>query len=158
MNKWMGSGRISENPVIRYNRAGKPFITFSLMCRREKKIGQNENPVDFIDCICTERHVAFAQENFYKYKKLEVTGPIRSGHYTDRDGKKVYTKTVLVETVEFAETKAEEVAYLKSIGKYQEPESEPEPESYDPGTLPPPAPEGAFMDIPDTIDAELPFR
>ncbi len=158
MNKWLGTGRVAENPVIHYNREGKPFITFAVMCKRDKKIGKNENPVDFIDCICSGRTFTFAQENLYKYKKIEVTGPIRSGHYTDREGKKIYTKTVLVDTIEFAETKAEEIAYLKSIGKYQEPEAEPEPEQYDPGTLPPPVPDGAFMDIPDTIDDELPFR
>lgn len=154
MNKWLGSGRLTDNPVIRYNRDAKPFITFAIMCRRDKKIGQYESPVDFIDCICSGRNFTFAQENLYKYKKVEVTGPIRSGHYTDRDGKKIYTKTVLVETIEFAETKAEEVAYLKSIGKYQEPE----PATDEPENLPPPAPEGAFMDIPDYIDGELPFR
>lgn len=154
MNKWLGSGRLTENPVIRYNRDAKPFVTFTIMCKRDKRIGQNESPVDFIDCICTGRHVTFAQENLYQYKKVEVTGPIRSGHYTDRDGKKIYTKTVSVETIEFAETKAEEVAYLKSINKYQEPETTPEGRE----TLPPPAPENAFMDIPEGIDDELLFR
>lgn len=153
MNKWLGIGRLTDNPVIRYNREGKPFITFSLMCRRDKRIGQNESPVDYIDCICSGRNFTFTQENLYKYKKLEITGPIRSGHYTDRGGKKIYTKTVEVESIEFAETKAEEAAYLKSIGKYQEPE----PTTDYPVDLLP-APENAHMDIPDYIDSEVPFR
>ena len=107
MNKWIGSGRLTENPVIRYNGDKVSFVTFTVMCKRNRKIQEGDQPVDFIDCICFGNIARLARDYLYKDKKVEVIGPLQSGHYT-KDGKKVYTKTVLVEELQFAETKAEE--------------------------------------------------
>lgn len=142
MNKWIGSGRLTENPVIRYNGDKVSFVTFTVMCKRNRKIQEGDQPVDFIDCICFGNIARLARDYLYKDKKVEVIGPLQSGHYT-KDGKKVYTKTVLVEELQFAETKAEEKERQES--KNQEP-PEPAPPDY------------KFMDIPDGVDQELPFR
>lgn len=143
MNKWLGSGRLTENPVIRYNGDKVSFVTFTVMCKRNKRIREGDQPVDFIDCICFGNIARLARDYLYKGKKVEIIGPLQSGHYTTKDGKKVYTKTVLVEELEFAETKAEEKERQES--KDQEP-PEPAPLNYE------------FMDIPDGVDQELPFR
>ena len=75
--------------------------------------------------------------------KIEVLGPLQSGSYIDREtGKKIYTKTVFVEELNFAETKAEEEARRQAEGQ-------PEPQ---------PAPDNSFMDIPEGVDSELPFN
>ena len=142
MNKWIGSGRLTENPVIRYNGDKVSFVTFTVMCKRNRKIREGDQPVDFIDCICFGNIARLARDYLYKDKKVEVIGPLQSGHYT-KDGKKVYTKTVLVEELQFAETKAEEKE--RQGNQSQEP-PEPAPPDY------------GFMDIPDGIDQELPFR
>ena len=143
MNKWLGSGRLTENPVIRYNGDKVSFVTFTVMCKRNKRIREGDQPVDFIDCICFGNIARLARDYLYKGKKVEIIGPLQSGHYTTKDGKKVYTKTVLVEELQFAETKAEEKERQES--KDQEP-PEPAPLNYE------------FMDIPDGVDQELPFR
>ena len=142
MNKWIGSGRLTENPVIRYNGDKVSFVTFTVMCKRNRKIREGDQPVDFIDCICFGNIARLARDYLYKDKKVEVIGPLQSGHYT-KDGKKVYTKTVLVEELQFAETKAEEKERQES--KNQEP-PEQAPPNYE------------FIDIPDGVDQELPFR
>lgn len=143
MNKWIGSGKLTENPVIRYNGDKASFVTFTVMCKRNRKIREGDQPVDFIDCICFGNNAKLARDYLYKDKKVEIIGPLQSGHYTAKDGRKVYTKTVLVEELQFAETKAEEKERRESVG--QEP---PEPAP----------PDHAFMDIPEGIDQELPFR
>lgn len=142
MNKWIGSGRLTENPVIRYNGDKVSFVTFTVMCKRNRRIREGDQPVDFIDCICFGNIARLARDYLYKGKKVEVIGPLQSGHYT-KDDRKVYTKTVLVEELQFAETKAEEKERKENEG--QEP-PEPAPPDY------------GFMDIPDGIDQELPFR
>lgn len=111
MNKWIGSGRLTDDPTIRYGEDKRPFVSFTIMVKRNKKIAEGESPVDFIDCVCTGRNMAFSKDNLYKDKKVEVSGPLRSGHYTDKEGRKIYTKTVHVEDIDFAETKQEEEAY-----------------------------------------------
>lgn len=143
MNKWIGSGRLTENPVIRYNGDKVSFVTFTVMCKRNKRIREGDQPVDFIDCICFGNIARLARDYLYKDKKVEIIGPLQSGHYETKDGKKVYTKTVLVEELQFAETKAEEKE--RQENKNQEP-PEPAPPDY------------KFMDIPDGVDQELPFR
>lgn len=140
MNKWLGSGKVSEEPIIRYNGDKASFIAFTLMVKRNR-ITDGGQPVDFIDCICTGQNARFAQQFLRKGKKVEVVGPLQSRHYT-KDGKKVYTKTVFVEEINFAETKAEE----EERQKQESQQPEPTPPDYN------------FMDIPDGIDGELPFQ
>ena len=75
--------------------------------------------------------------------KVEIVGRLESGHYTEPGGRKIYTKTVRVYEINFAETKAEEEARRQTRENEQ---------------VPPPAPENSsFMDIPEG-DGEFPFR
>ena len=68
---------------------------------------------------------------------------MESGHYTEPGGRKIYTKTVRVYEINFAETKAEEETRRQTRENEQ---------------VPPPAPENSsFMDIPEG-DGEFPFR
>lgn len=143
MNKWLGSGKVSGDPTIRYNEDKVSFVAFTLMTKRNRKIREGDQAVDFVDCICVGQLATLAEQYLRKGKKIEVTGPLQSGHYTDKNGNKVYTKTVFVETLEFAETKAEEEARAKAEGGSNEPQ---------------PAPDDGFMDIPDGIQGELPFN
>ena len=140
MNKWLGSGKVSEEPFIKYNGDKASFVAFTLMVKRNR-IPDGGHPVDFIDCICTGQNARFAQQFLRKGKKVEVAGPLRSGHYT-KDGKKVYTKTVFVEEINFSETKAEEE------GRQKQESQQPEPTQ----------PDHNFMDIPDGIEGEFPFQ
>lgn len=142
MNKWLGSGKVSQDPTIKYNEDKVSFVAFTMMCKRNRKIREGDQAVDFIDCICVGNNAELAKNYLRKGKKVEVCGPIQSGSYTDKDGKKVYTKTVFVESLEFAETKAEEDARRQAEGQSD----------------PPPAPDNSFMEIPDGIDGELPFH
>ena len=68
-----------------------------------------------------------------------VTGRIQTGSYTNREGVKVYTTDVVIEEVEFAESKGAAENHKAA---------EPKPVSTD---------ENGFMNIPDGIDEELPF-
>lgn len=143
MNKWLGSGKVSQDPTIKYNEDKVSFVAFTMMCKRNRKIREGDQAVDFIDCICFGNNAELAKNYLRKGKKVEVCGPIQSGSYTDKEGKKVYTKTVFVESLEFAETKAEEDARRQAE---------------DQTAVPPSAPDNSFMEIPDGIDGELPFH
>ena len=53
MNKWLGSGRLTDNPVLKYDSDRAVFATFTIMCVRDGKIPDGGQAVDFIDCKCT---------------------------------------------------------------------------------------------------------
>ena len=147
MNKWIGSGKITEEPTIRYNGDKASFVAFTMMCKRNRKIKEGDQPVDFIDCVCVGQNAKLAQEFLRKGKKVEVCGPLvtpRAGVWIEidieKDGRKVYTKTVFVEDLSFAESKLEEEARLLA-------EKDERPPKYG----------SDFMDIPDNDDG-LPFQ
>lgn len=143
MNKWIGSGKVIKDPTIRYKEDKASFVAFTMMCKRNRKIKDGDQAVDFIDCICTGNIAELARQYLRDGKKIEVMGPLQSGSYIDREtGKKIYTKTVFVEELNFAETKAEEEARRQAEGQ-------PEPQ---------PAPDNSFMDILEGVDSELPFN
>ena len=71
--------------------------------------------------------------------KADLSGRIQTGSYTNRDGQKIYTTDIVVEEIEFGESKSANQSQCKS--EAPRPEADPD----------------GFMNIPDGIDEELPF-
>lgn len=83
--------------------------------------------------------------------KIAVTGHIQTGSYTNRDGNKVYTTDVIVDSQEFVESKSAS----------QHPEdapAEPKPKTKSETKTAPTAEDDDFMNIDDGIESEMPFR
>ena len=145
MNKVILMGRLTRDAEVRYSQgdASTAVARFSLAVDRRFKRDGDEQSADFINCVAFGRTGEFMERFGRKGTKFLVEGRIQTGSYTNRDGQKVYTTDVVVENVEFAESKT----------------------SGDNGGYVPadrPSPSGAagdgFMNIPDGIDEELPFN
>ena len=106
--------------------------------RRIKKESEGQQ-ADFISCVAFGKTAEFLGKYGTKGTKFVVTGRIQTGSYTNREGVKVYTTDVVIEEVEFAESKGAAENHKAA---------EPKPVSTD---------ENGFMNIPDGIDEELPF-
>lgn len=140
MNLWVGMGRLTDNPDVRYSTGNPPqaVARYTLAVdRRFKRDGQQET--DFINCVAFGRSAEFAEKYFYKGIKILVQGEVRTGSYTNKEGRKVYTTDIVVSNQEFAESK-------KSQDKHQEKRQKPVEQDDD-----------GFMTIPDGIEDELPF-
>lgn len=138
MNKWIGMGRLTRDPEVRYSQGANPIaIARYTMAidRRVKKEGEQE--ADFISCIAFGKSGEFAEKYFRKGMKVAVVGRIQTGSYTNKDGQKVYTTDVVIEEQEFAESKASSGGNAASA---------------------PQVDENGFMNIPDGIDDESPFN
>ena len=135
MNKVILIGRLTRDPEVRYSDSGMAVGRYTLAVDRAYK-REGETNADFIRCVCFGHSAEFAEKYLRKGTKIAVVGRLQTGKYTDRDGRDVYTTDVVVESQEFAESKAS--------GK----KTEERPESYD---------DDGFMNIPDGIDDELPF-
>lgn len=145
MNKWIGIGRLTRDPEIRYSQGGNPLAIarYTLAVdRRFKKDG--EQTADFINCIAFGKNGEFAEKYLRKGTKVAVTGRIQTGNYTNKDGVKVYTTDVVVEDQEFTESKSANEGRAQSDGRAQQ-------SAQAPGT-------DGFMNLPDGIDEELPFN
>ena len=73
---------------------------------RPTKQGE-EKQADFINIVAWQQRAEFICKYFSKGQKIALTGSIKTGSYTDRDGNKRNTFDVWAENVEFCESKAE---------------------------------------------------
>lgn len=141
MNKVIMIGRLTKDPEVRYLQGenSMAIARFNLAVdRRIKK--DSEQSADFINCVSFGKTAEFIDKYFKKGTKIALVGRIQTGSYTNKEGQKVYTTDVVVEEVEFAES--------KGSGDNQQ-TSRPTP-SQSTGD--------GFMNIPDGIDEELPFN
>jgi single-strand DNA-binding protein len=153
MNKVILMGRLTRDPEVRYSSGenATAVANFTLAVdRRFRRGGEGEATADFLRCVAFGRQAEFAEKYLHQGIKIALTGRIQTGSYTNRDGQKVYTTDIIVEELEFAESKSASESYQSS-----RPQAAPAPapsQGMDPSSL------DGFMNIPDGIDEELPFN
>lgn len=151
MNKVILVGRLTRDPDIRYSsgETQTAVARYTLAVDRRFKRQGDDQTADFINCVVFGKGAEFAENYLHQGIKIGVTGRIQTGSYTNRDGQKVYTTDVVVEEQEFVESKAASSAAMPSGGYQQAAPARPEPAQ---------AAGDGFMNIPDAIEEELPFK
>jgi single-strand DNA-binding protein len=147
MNKVVLMGRLTRDPEVRYTQGERSLAVarFTLAVDRTFK-RDGDQTADFITCVAWDKRAEFAEKYFRQGTKIALSGRIQTGSYTNKDGQRVYTTEVIVEEMEFAESKAaSENNY--NAGNYSAARPEPSAARAD-----------GFMNIPDGIDEELPFN
>lgn len=137
MNKVILLGRLTRDPDIKTTQADEPrtIARYTVAVdRRFKKDGQQN--ADFVSCVAFGKQGEFADKYLKQGTKIALTGRIQTGSYTDKNGNKVYTTDVVVEEQEFAESKK------------QDTQQDEQPAVSNDG----------FMNVPDGIEADLPFK
>ena len=139
MNKVILMGRLTRNPEVRYSQGQQSMeiARYTLAVdRRIKKDG--EQNTDFIQCVAFGKAGEFAEKYLKKGTKMVVEGRIQTGSY-EKDGQRIYTTDIVVESQEFAESKN------STQNNTQNTQEQPSPVG------------DGFMNIPDGLDEELPF-
>lgn len=105
MNKTLLLGRLTRDAEVRYS-GDKAIAKGSIAVdRRFKKDG--EQTADFINYVAFGKTAEFMEKYGKKGTKFAVEGRIQTGSYTNKEGQKVYTTDVVIEAIEFAESKGE---------------------------------------------------
>lgn len=148
MNKVVLMGRLTKDPSVRYSQGENPLAVarFTLAVDRRfrrQSEGGDDQTADFISCVAFGKQGEFVEKYAHKGTKFALSGRIQTGRYTNKDGQTVYTTDVVVEEIEFAESKASQNA-SEGTGPSQ-------------GSAPSGADDG-FMNVPDEIDEDLPFN
>ena len=141
MNKVILMGRLTKDPDVRYSQGENQtaIARFTLAVDRRKSKNNQDPGTDFIGCVAFGRAAEFIEKYIKKGIKILVTGRIQTGSYTNKDGNKVYTTDVVVEDIEFAESKKSESGRDQQLDEMASVSGD------------------GFMNIPDGIDEELPF-
>lgn len=101
MNKVLLIGNLTKSVEIRYTQTGIAVANFTLAVKRETK---NEE-TDFINCIAYNKTAELISKYLDKGSKVSVDGRIQTGSYENKEGKKIYTTDVIVDKVEFLNSK-----------------------------------------------------
>lgn len=136
MNKVVLIGRLTADPEHRNAANGGNVARYTLAVDRPKREG-GEQGADFIRCVAFGNLANFAVNYLHKGMKIAVTGHIHTGSYEDKDGKRVYTSDIVVESHEFCERK-QDSGYSSNSGQYAQ-------NSYT-------APDAGFSEIDDCDD------
>lgn len=106
MNKVILMGRLTKDPDIRWTQGQdqKCVARYTLAVDRRTTNAQGQREADFISCVAFGKSGEFADKYLHKGTKIVIEGRIQTGSYTNRDGQKVYTTEVIIESSEFAES------------------------------------------------------
>lgn len=133
-------GRLTGDPETRYLQSSNNSVTrFTAAVERNYKAADEERPkTDFINCVAWNKTGEFIAKHFRKGSMIAVTGSLELGSYTNKEGFKVNTAEVKVDSAYFTGEKRAEAAD---------------------STAPPDVADGdGFMTVPEGIDEELPFN
>jgi single-strand DNA-binding protein len=136
MNKVILLGRLTRDPDTR--QADETTVTrFKIAVdRRFRKAGDETSPsADFPSCVAFGKTAEFISKYFKQGMKIAIEGRIQTGSY-EKDGVKHYTTDIVAESVEFAESK----------------------KASEENTQEPPAESNDFIEIPEGIENDLPFK
>ena len=104
MNCVVMMGRLTRDPEISSSTSGTTFARYSLAVDRKFK-REGEPDADFFNCTSFGKQAEFVEKYLKKGTKVVITGRLQNNNYTQKDGTKVYGVQILVEDIEFAESK-----------------------------------------------------
>ena len=141
MNKVILMGRLTRDPEVRYSQS-LAIARFSLAVdRRFKRDGEPD--ADFFNCTAFGKQAEFAEKYLRQGTKMVVVVRIQNDNYTNKDGQKVYSVQIMVDEMEFAESKNSNSASGNG--------------NTNAGAGMSMTGSDGFMNIPEGLDGELPF-
>ena len=101
MNRWIGSGRLTRDPEIRYTQQQTAIATFAVAVDRWKE------DTDFFTCKAFGKTAEHIDKYWHKGMKALITGRLQQDVWTDKNGDKKQAVVILVDEIEFCEKKGE---------------------------------------------------
>lgn len=133
---------MTADPEVRYTQGDNSMCIASFTVALDRRSRNSEQTADFPNCVAFGKTAEFIEKYFHKGMRIGGTGRIQTRTYENREGRKVYVTEIVLEQVEFVESKGQQSAPAR--------ESRPAPSN---------VPLDDFMNIPDGIDEdELPFN
>lgn len=108
MNKFIGIGRLTADPDVRYTQTTNTCTTkFSLAINRRFVKEGEERQSDFINIVAFGKTAEFISKYFKKGQQVAVVGRIQTRTWDDDQGHKYYVTEIVAEEVYFADSKKE---------------------------------------------------
>lgn len=108
MNKVIIIGRTTKDIDLKVTQTGTSVAEFSIAVKRTFKNANGENESDFFNCIAFSKLAETISRYVKKGDQVGVEGRLQTRNYTNKEGKKIYVTEIIVENVEFLQTKKQE--------------------------------------------------
>lgn len=106
MNKVILIGRLVKDPEVKTTQSQIAFCGFTIAVDRKTKKDADKQ-ADFISCVAWRQQAEFLGKYFQKGSRIAIVGNLQSRTYDDANGKKVYVTEVVVDEIEFVDSKQE---------------------------------------------------
>jgi single-strand DNA-binding protein len=104
LNNVVLMGRLTKDAELRYTNSNMAYCNFTLAVnRRVKKDSQQQ--ADFITCKAFSKTAESLAKFCEKGRQIAVMGRIQTGSYDNKEGQKIYTTDVIVDSFYFADAK-----------------------------------------------------
>lgn len=142
MNKIILMARLTRDPEVRYSQGEKStaIASFSVAVNRKYAKETDEVKADFFNCTAFGKQAEFVEKYLKQGTKILLSGRVQNNNYTNKEGQKVYSTQIMVEEIEFAESKAAATGNTPSFNPNGVTDT------------------NGFMQIPTGLEEELPFN
>ena len=99
MNNVSLIGRLTADPELKHTQSGIATTRFTIAVDRNFVKQGEERQADFITITAWRQTAEFVCKYFAKGRRIAITGEIRTGSFTDKEGNKRYTFEVFANNV-----------------------------------------------------------
>lgn len=106
MNKVFLNGRLTKDIDLTFAQgSGMAICKFNLAVNRKFK----KDEADFFNCIAFNKTGEIIAEHFKKGSPILLEGHIQTGSYENKEGRRVYTTDIVVDSFDFISSKKDNV-------------------------------------------------
>ena len=108
MNKVLEIGRAVRDVELKQTNSGTAVAEFSIAVKREFKSANGQYESDFFDCVSYGKTAELISKYVKKGDMFGIEGKLQTRNYTNKEGRKVYVTEIIVEKVEFLQSKKQD--------------------------------------------------
>lgn len=99
------TGRLTKDIELKSTQSGAKVARFTLAVNRRVPNQNGEREADFINCVAWNKTAEVMNNYLAKGSQIGITGRIQTGSYKNQHGDNVYTTDIIVEQLDFLESK-----------------------------------------------------
>ncbi len=153
LNKVILAGRLTADPELKQTTSGISVTSFSIAVNRRFAKQGDAVQADFINCVAWRQQAELITKYFRKGSSICILGNIQTRTWTDNQGAKRYATEVIVDEVNFVDSKSERES--GSSSSFMPDSMTPPPEAHTPAFATAQTETANFEEVAD--DDDLPF-
>ena len=103
INRVILTGRLTDNPELKYTTSGNAVATFNLAVNRQFRSQNGEREADFIRCIIWRKSAENFSNFTHKGSLVGIEGRIQTRSYENQQGQRIYVTEVIVDSFSLLE-------------------------------------------------------